>query len=131
MAIYRLHRKAWDKGFIGLSRTLDQKQTRTQPEGSETEEMSRNTRRKRSRAEQSSTSDVDAEDVTPKELVKKSKIQRHGPGKQNGISSGLSVVVKSRKSGTEVRKFGSRIKDRRGSEKIGNTKDKWWGTLGS
>ncbi|KAF8529857.1 ribonuclease H-like domain-containing protein [Gautieria morchelliformis] len=129
MAIYRLHRRTWDKGFIGLSRMIDSKQSKAQLDRANPQKTSRfhSQGHKRSREDQLSTSDDDAQGNIPNE-PRTPQSSKTKYVKRKGISSGLSVVVKRGRGGAEVKQAVSGTRsDRRSTD----SKDRWWGTLGT
>jgi RNA exonuclease 4 len=129
MAIYRLHRKTWDKGFMGHSRMSDSKQSKAQLDRVNPQNTSRlnSQGHKRSREDQSSTSGDDAQGDIPIE-PRTPQIIKTKHAKQKGISSGLSVVVKRGRGGAEMKQTVSGTRsDRRGTD----SRDRWWGTLGT
>lgn len=85
-------------------------------------------RQKRSREDQSLRSSDDVEDNSTREVVETHKKRQNTPSKQKGISSGLSVIVKRRRSSIEVRHI---VNETRGDGKNTARRDKWWGTLGN
>ena len=131
MAIYRLHRRTWDKGFTGLSRKNDGKSSKAQLNRVQAEEAPQSTSQhpqgnKRSRVDHSLTFDDDTKDNAPREPVGTHKRRQITRVKQKGISSGLSIVVKRRTGRTEVKQTVS------GTGGDGKSKEqtyRWWGTL--
>ena len=137
MAVYRLHRKAWD---AGLARPAGRKTSKTEVDGTAAGRAphtavdlgTSSETRKRGRSCVQPASEGDAGDL-PDPASAAADARHQGrrravplPVKRRGISSGLSVVVKKRKSGsTEERHI---VRGTRGArESSGN--DKWWGTL--
>ena len=138
MAVYRLHRKAWD---AGLARPAGRKTSKTEVDGTAAGRAphtavdlgTSSETRKRGRSCVQPASEGDAGDLPDPPAGAAADARHQGrrravplPVKRRGISSGLSVVVKKRKSGsTEERHV---VRGTRGArESSGN--DKWWGTL--
>lgn len=140
MALYRLHRKIWDKGFTGLTRTTDPMERKNLSDCPETGEVSQSADQHHSRKRKRTSADHPAlssdiggppvldDDVhaTPEKTVRILKTNKTVSVGQKGISSGYSVVVRSRKSGIEVKRIASRT---HGAGHSGKQKDKWWDKL--
>ena len=103
MAIYRIHKKEWDKDLLPLPVALNSKKRKASDEQEDTPVKE--------------TGDTDAS----QKPFKKFKAARQFPGGgQKGVSSGLSTIVK--RSGQHPK--------RGASQSTGNEpKEKWWATL--
>ncbi|KAF8591062.1 ribonuclease H-like protein [Ramaria rubella] len=128
MAIYRLHRKTWDQGFVPLIRKSDRISSNPGLDNAEGGQP-QPTEPSKSGKRRESVIEDDATDSLPTERVNFRPIR---PVKRSGISSGISVVVKKRSSGLEAKQI---ITGTRGTKKSFNSGGKssagnWWGTLG-
>ncbi|EJD08249.1 ribonuclease H-like protein [Fomitiporia mediterranea MF3/22] len=123
MALYRLHRKEWDKNFrpvanITSSKSLGKRKVHAEDDDDDDEQADANT-------ESSPTSSSKS-----KKSRKNAKPETFPGGGRRGISSGLSTVVKVT-GGVNIKKqkrkgeIFARVKT---SESKG-TKDNWWTTL--
>ncbi|KAF8525789.1 ribonuclease H-like domain-containing protein [Hysterangium stoloniferum] len=120
MALYRLHKKIWDKGYIPPTRVIRQKPSKsTVDDGSY---HTADSTRKRTAKE---VQDEDTAIGTSKGAL----MTTRRPKKQ-GISSGLSVVTKSRREGGESKRVVTGIRNKEKNISTTPAGTNWWATLG-
>lgn len=136
MAIYRLHKKIWDKGFVAPLHKIKKKKTKAEltedvDSSSDVSPSKSDGKRKRK-----ADADADSDNESPRPSESKADMKSR-PGKKQAISSGLSVIVKSRKGGVESKQVVSGTRRQGQGKPAGSTGNgngggggKWWTTLG-
>ena len=119
MAIYRLNRKEWDKGFRPL------------PLPSSTTESSTTINKKR-KAEGDDNDDAkvseEEQSTKPSTKSKRKKPEEFSGGGRRGVSSGLSTIIR-RGCQVEHKKYNTSISETKKSNSV-KTSGNWWTTLG-
>ncbi|CAK5265694.1 unnamed protein product [Mycena citricolor] len=112
MAVFRIHRKEWEKGFPSLPASGT-----TQPDTGARERDDDNP--------ESDSSDDD--DQAPEPVQKKQpRPRRHAPTKAKGISSGLTTIVHKRGVGKRNQRTAIRS-----GENLPKAQSQWWNVLGN
>ncbi|KIJ52570.1 hypothetical protein M422DRAFT_26152 [Sphaerobolus stellatus SS14] len=122
MAVYRLHKKLWDKGFAPSIHKIKKKKSKTQITDVSTKISSPepSSNGKSSGKRKHATEDDDSPSNSQPSLK----------SKKQGISSGLSVVTKSRKGGVQSKKVVSGTRSQAKPATGSSSGSKWWATLG-
>ena len=120
MAIYRLNRKEWDKGFRSL------------PLPSSKIESSAPINKKRKAEDDDNDDDVkvfeEEQSTKSKAKSKQKKPEEFPGGGRRGISSGLSTIIRRGRQ-VEHKKYNTSTSETKKSNS-GKTSDNWWTTLG-
>jgi len=126
MAIYRIHKKFWDKGFVPLIHKIKKKKPTVELTAIPVSPTPSSEKRKRT------DDDTDDDDeAAPDQSKAKTDKYTKKPKKQR-ISSGLSVIVKNRKGGTQSKQVVSGTRSGvkpTGGGGGGSGGSKWWATL--
>ena len=121
MALYRLHKKIWDKGYVAPLHKIKKKKSKAEITATTTSDETQPGKRKRGEEE--------GEEELPTK-TKTTKVEKKSNKKQ-AISSGLSVVMKSRKGGVETKQVVSGTRSQgKATGGEGGKDTKWWATLG-
>ena len=120
MAIYRLNRKEWDKGFRSL------------PLPSSKIESSAPINKKRKAEDDDNDDDVkvfeEEQSTKSKAKSKQKKPEEFPGGGRRGISSGLSTIIRRGRQ-VEHKNYNTSTSETKKSNS-GKTSDNWWTTLG-
>jgi len=120
MALYRLHRKIWDKGYVPLTPVIKHKP----PRSTVNDGLHHTPDSTRKRAAKEIEDDDTAIEPNKGTCTTAQRV------KKQGISSGLSVVTKSRKEGSESKRVVTGLRNRGKNVSAKPAGTNWWATLG-
>ncbi|KAI0262565.1 ribonuclease H-like domain-containing protein [Gloeopeniophorella convolvens] len=115
IAVYRLHRKQWEKGYSVVPIRVQKGKAKAEPSPEETPTTDISQKRTHTSTEEQNEDNAERPAKTSR-LPKSGSVPKGVAIQRKGVSSGLSTVVRRRA---------------KGKDGVGGTKAKWWTELGS